>query len=183
MRVAHGWPIHVLMVLLAGVTALAGCTPTTRRSAPARWPAGEAPSPPAPPAPKPAITYAAPEAAARMIREAPDLFLLCVDTEEQYADGHIAGSVLIPVMALEISIERNDWFPALNRGRTPRKGQPILVYCSWKSCICPSIPAYSQVAAKTLVRKGFTDVTVLAGGMRDWSKKGLPVEKTPPPKG
>lgn len=181
MHVARAWSNRVPAVLLVWAAILTGCTEAERRPAPARPSTQVRPAPP--PAPQRTITYAAPEVAARMIRETPDLFLLCVDTEEQYADGHIAGSVLIPVMALDSGIERNDWFPALNRGRTPRKDQPILVYCAWKSCICPSIPAYSQVAAKTLVRKGFTDVTVLAGGMRDWMKKGLPVEKTPPPQG
>jgi len=179
-------PIPILTVVLAGAAVLAGCRDGDRRHAVRRTPANlsVAAEPPAPPpAPKPVVRYVGSEEAARLIRHTPDLFLLCVDTEEQYADGHVAGSLLIPVMALDVGIERNDWFPALNRGRTPRKDQPILVYCWWKSCVCPSIPAYSQVAAKILIRKGYTNVTVMAGGMRDWSKKGLPVETTPAPDG
>jgi len=172
------------MIILAALAAVAvaGC-------AERRMPAGDPnptpapaapraePSTPAPPAP--AARYLSVEEAARVIRENPDVFLLCVCTEEEYDRGHIAGSILIPVMGLEIGIERNEWFPEINHGRTPRKDQPILCYCWWKTCVCPSIPTYSQVAARILLRKGYTNVSIIAGGMRDWTKKRLPVEKVP----
>jgi rhodanese-related sulfurtransferase len=167
----------------AAVLVLAGCTEHRRPSTvrPSARPAETAAATPSTRAAsaseaRPAPRYLSVEDAARAIREEDDLFLLCVATEEEYADGHIAGSVLIPVMGLEIGIERNDWFPEINRGRVPRKDQPILCYGWWKKCVCPSIPTYSQVAAKILIRKGYTNVAILAGGMRDWKKAGLPME-------
>jgi rhodanese-related sulfurtransferase len=167
----------------AAALVLAGCaeqrTPSAaRRTGPSLEAAEASRSAPAASAPEapPAPRYLSVKDAAREIRENPDLFLLCVATEEEYADGHIAGSVLIPVMGLDIGIERNDWFPGINRGRVPRKDQPILCYGWWKTCVCPSIPTYSQVAAGILIRKGYTNVAIIAGGMRDWKKAGLPVE-------
>jgi len=177
-------PVHKAMMLVALVAAatLAGCNERrvpagARPASPAPTTSQAAPSPPVPPAP--AARYLSVDEAARLLRDDPDVFLLCVCTEEEYDRGHIAGSVLIPVMGLDIGIERNEWFPEINRGRTPRKDQPILCYCWWKTCICPTIPTYSQAAARILFQKGFTNVSILAGGMRDWTKKGLPVEKSP----
>jgi len=171
----------------AAALALAGCA--ERRAPPFLPPTGpvsqaSAASPSAPAASAsaacPAPRYLSVEDAAREICENPDLFLLCVATEEEYADGHIAGSILIPVMGLDIGVERNDWFPEINRGRIPRKDQPILCYGWWKMCVCPSIPTYSQVAAGILIRRGYANVAIIAGGMRDWKKADLPVERGMP---
>jgi len=177
------WTARTVTWAAAAVLVLAGCTerrspPASPRTGPSPETAAASPSTPAASAPEPRPTprYLSVEDAAREIRENPDLFLLCVATEEEYADGHIAGSILIPVMGLDIGIERNDWFPEINRGRIPRKDQPILCYGWWKMCVCPSIPTYSQVAGGILIRKGYVNVAIIAGGMRDWKKAGLPVE-------
>jgi len=130
--------------------------------------------------PKPSVRWITPEQAFKEIQDDPDLFLLCVADKEEYDRGHIAGSVIIPVMGLERGLDRNDWWPDINFGRVPRRDQRILCYCWWKSCNCPSVPTYSQLARKILIRKGFRKIDIIVGGMRDWMKKGLPVEKTPP---
>jgi len=130
--------------------------------------------------PKPSVRWITPEQAFKEIQDDPDLFLLCVADKEEYDRGHIAGSVIIPVMGLERGLDRNDWWPDINFGRVPRRDQRILCYCWWKSCDCPSVPTYSQLARKILIRKGFRKIDIIVGGMRDWMKKGLPVEKTPP---
>lgn len=113
------------------------------------------------------------------IRRKPDVFLLCVADKEEYDRGHIVGSVLIPVRALRRFVERNTLWPEINKGRAPRKDQPIIVYCWWKPCDCPSIPTYSQLARTILLEKGFRDIAFINGGMRGWIKDNLPVEASP----
>ena len=113
------------------------------------------------------------------LRNDPNAFLLCVATKEEYDRGYIAGSVLIPVAALSWAIDKNELFPEINRGRIPRKDQKILVYCWWKSCECPAIPTYSDLAKKILQEKEFQKVGILDGGMKTWVQAGLPVQKKP----
>jgi len=121
---------------------------------------------PAPPKPKATVRWITPEQAWQEVQHDPDLFILCVADKEEYDRGHIAGSVIIPVMGLERGLEKNDWWPDINFGRVPRKDQKILCYCWWKSCDCPSVPTYSQLARKILLRKGYRDIDIIVGGMR-----------------
>jgi rhodanese-related sulfurtransferase len=121
-----------------------------------------------------------PRVAAGQIQENDDVFLLCVSSPEEYERGHIIGSALIPVQALAIAMAGRDPVPEINRGRRPRKDQRIIVYCWWKTCECPSQPTYSGVAWRWFQSKGYTNVSIIDGGMRAWLKAGLPVEKSPP---
>ena len=89
-----------------------------------------------------------------------DLLLLDVRTPEDYngEQGHIAGSVLLPVEQLEQRIdELADYLekPIITICRTDRK---------------------SSKAARILTQKGFADVRVAKMGMTDWNKQGYPIQ-------
>ncbi|HFQ13532.1 MAG TPA: sulfurtransferase [Gammaproteobacteria bacterium] len=89
-----------------------------------------------------------------------DLLLLDVRTPEDYngEQGHIAGSVLLPVEQLEQRIdELADYLekPVITICRTDRK---------------------SSKAARILAQNGFADVHVAKMGMTDWNKQGYPIQ-------
>jgi len=91
---------------------------------------------------------------------AEDLLLLDVRTADDYRgeQGHITGSILIPLEELEQRVdELSDYLekPVVTICRTDRK---------------------SAKAAQLLARKGFADVHVARMGMTDWIKNNYPVE-------
>jgi len=90
-----------------------------------------------------------------------DILLLDVRTAEDYdgEQGHIAGSLLLPLEQLEQRIDEiSDYYekPVVTICRTDRK---------------------SAKAAQLLAEKGFADVHVAKMGMTDWIKNRYPVEK------
>ena len=89
-----------------------------------------------------------------------DILLLDVRTAEDYdgEQGHIAGSILLPLEQLEQRIdELNDYY------------EKTVV------CICRT-DRKSAKAAQILAEHGFADVHVAKMGMTDWIKNNYPVE-------
>ena len=86
-----------------------------------------------------------------------DIFLLDVRTEEEYDEGHLDNSVLIPLQELELRLNE---IP---------KDKPILVYCRSGN--------RSRQAAKILIDNGFLEIYNMTGGITDWQEKGYPVVK------
>ena len=89
-----------------------------------------------------------------------DVLLLDVRTPEDYVgeQGHVVGSLLIPLEELEQRIEEIDDYlekPVVTICRTDRK---------------------SAKAAQLLAQHGFADVHVAKMGMTDWIKNNYPVE-------
>jgi len=84
---------------------------------------------------------------------------LVLDVREpfEYAEGRVAGSVLLPLATVA---DRVDDFP---------KDQPVYVVCRSGN--------RSLVAARTLVEAGYTDVRNVEGGMIAWASAGLPVQR------
>ena len=162
-----------MVILLAAAACGEGCRPDD----PSRAKLYEYPPTTVRPKRKPGdrVRWLAPEEARRELRGQSDVFLLCVATKEQYDRGHIAGSVLIPVMGLKAGLERNDYYPEINQHRIPRKDQRIICYCWWKPCICPVVPTFSELAGKVLLKNGYKNVAVIDGGMRAWIESDLPV--------
>jgi len=105
-------------------------------------------------------TIDAPELKQRLDKNE-ELLLLDVRTAEDYVgeQGHIAGSILIPVEELEQRIDEIGEYlekPVVTICRTDRK---------------------SAKAAQLLAKKGFVDVHVARMGMTDWIKNEYPIEK------
>ena len=164
--------------LAAAALALAGCEPGKP---------GSAVSTPDLTYGNPRMTYRNPRdrenwvssiLAGEMIREDPNLQVLCVANIEDYRAGHLPNSMLIPVTGLRLAVDDNTLYESINHGRTPRKDRPLLVYCWWNTCHCPSVPTFSELARQILREKGFTDVYSIEGGMLAWKAEGMPYEKT-----
>ena len=162
---------------LAATMALAGCEPegtiTAERPADARARLNYR-------NPRDRANWLTPAQAQQMIREKPDLQVLCVANIEDYRAAHLPDSMLIPVTGLRLAIDDNTLYEAINHGRTPAKDRPLLVYCWWNACKCPSVPTFSELARQILREKGFTDVYSIEGGMRAWIVAKLPYEKNEP---
>ncbi len=85
------------------------------------------------------------------------LVLLDVRTPEEYTgDGHVAGSVLIPVDQIQTRLGELS------------KATPIV-------CICRS-GNRSQTACATLAANGYTGLRNVTGGMHAWTAAGYPIE-------
>ena len=86
-------------------------------------------------------------------------FILDVRTPQEFATGHIKGSVLLPVKELFSQMEK----------LAGHEDDPILVVCATGN--------RSTVASHLLMRAGFTRVYNLTYGIKDWIRRGHPVVK------
>ena len=80
-----------------------------------------------------------------------EYLLLDVRTQEEYDEGHIEGSTLIPLGELENRLDEISDY----------KDKPVLVYCRSGN--------RSLTASNTLIDNGFTDVHNLLGGIGAWN--------------
>lgn len=100
-----------------------------------------------------------------LIEEEPDLMILDVREESEYAAGHIEDAVLVPRGTLEGAADPN------YKKRHPELCQaherPIVVYCS--------TGGRSAMAAATLRAMGFDMVYNLMGGFDLWEAEDYPV--------
>lgn len=88
----------------------------------------------------------------------PDLVLF-TDTSEDFSQGHTPGAKWITRSWLEVEIAE----------AAPSKGASIIVTCR--------DGRGSTLAAATLQGLGYTNISVLDGGMAAWKQAGLPVEE------
>ncbi len=100
----------------------------------------------------------APDAAQQQIQNAKP-FLLDVRETAEVTKGKIAGSVNIPIRELPKNLTK---LPA-------NKTAPILTYCA-----VGYRGGMSVIVLRTL---GYTNVRTIKGGLGEWEKAGLPVEK------
>lgn len=88
------------------------------------------------------------------------VLVLDVRTPVEYKeDGHIPGSILIPVQVLPQYIKEIEKF----------KDKKVLVYCRSGN--------RSMVASRFLEQNGFKHVYNLKDGIVGWKKNNLPIEK------
>ncbi len=101
---------------------------------------------------RPAITYEqiAPEEAVSYMVNDNESIILDVRTEEEFANGHIKGAVLIPHEEIEAKAE----------SMIADKERLILVYCR--------SGRRSKIAAEKLVELGYSNVKEF-GGIIDWN--------------
>ena len=92
----------------------------------------------------------APDEAKKLMDSESDYITLDARTAEEYAEGHIAGALLIPYD--EISARAGD--------ELPDKEKLILVYCR--------SGRRSKIAAETLAELGYTNVKEF-GGIINWT--------------
>ncbi len=90
-----------------------------------------------------------PQEAKKIMDEHTDIIILDVREQEEFDEGHIKGSILIPYT--EISERAEEMLPD--------KDKEILVYCR--------SGRRSKIAAEALVKLGYTNVKEF-GGIIDW---------------
>lgn len=90
-----------------------------------------------------------PEAAKALMDTEQDYVIIDARTEAEFAEGHIAGAILIPEYEIAERAE----------GELPHKDQLILVYCR--------SGRRSKIASQILVFLGYTNVKEF-GGIIDW---------------
>ena len=100
-----------------------------------------------------------------IIEDEPELLILDIREESEYAAGHIENAVLVPRGTLEGAAD-----PAYKK-RNPELCQaherPIVVYCA--------TGGRSAMAAMTLTQMGFETVYNLWGGIELWDSEEHPV--------
>jgi rhodanese-related sulfurtransferase len=82
---------------------------------------------------------------------------------ELYRDGHIKGSVSLPVRQFDRLIDKF-------KEEYPIPATPIVVYSSAN----PSEDIHEL--AQYLFENGYTNVKVFVGGYEDWKREGYPIE-------
>ena len=83
-----------------------------------------------------------------------------VRTPEEYARGHIRQSKLIPLSNL------TEQLPLAKL----KQDKPVLIVCE--------SGMRARRAAALLAKEGYTDVSVLDGGIRSWQEAQLPIAKS-----
>lgn len=89
-----------------------------------------------------------------------DAVLLDIRKQEEFKKGHIVGARQIKSSELE----SND-FSKLEK----HKSQPIIVVCA--------MGMSAKKTASALLKAGFTEASVLQGGMNSWTSANLPTTK------
>ena len=106
----------------------------------------------------------APEVKRRLDEKGGDAVVLDVRTEREYGGrtGHIPGAVNLPVGDLTVRLQ------AVAGELETLKDHPVFVHCHNET--------RAARAARALRRAGFSDLSVIKGGIRGWMRHGLPVE-------
>jgi rhodanese-related sulfurtransferase len=91
----------------------------------------------------------------------PGVVLLEALPEKYFNDWHLPGARHFP----------HDQVKQLAAEVVPNKDAEIVVYCASATC------QNSHIAANQLTALGYANVAVYAGGKKDWSEAGLPIER------
>lgn len=86
-----------------------------------------------------------------------NIYLLDVRTPQEYSQGKLAGSVLIPISELQ------------QRLREVPRNKTILVYCA--------VGARSKPAANFLAHQGYKDVYNMTDGLVGWYRNKFPIQR------
>jgi rhodanese-related sulfurtransferase len=100
-----------------------------------------------------------------MRKATPDLLIVDIRESDEYAAGHIQGSLLVPRGILEASCDwgYSDTLPALAQARA----QPVVLVCRSGN--------RTALAALTLQQMGFEQVFSMKTGVRGWNDYELPL--------
>ncbi|MFA7404134.1 MAG: rhodanese-like domain-containing protein [Pelobacteraceae bacterium] len=86
-----------------------------------------------------------------------NIYLLDVRTPQEYSQGKLAGSVLIPIGEFE------------RRTREVPKNKTIVVYCA--------VGSRSKPVANFLSQQGYKDVYNMTDGIVGWYRNGFPIQR------
>lgn len=92
-----------------------------------------------------------------------DIILLDVRTPGEFGRGHPAGAVNVPLAELSGKL-------VANAGELEGlRGAPVYVMCRTAN--------RSPTAARTLIKNGFANVSVVKGGVNAWKRAKLPMDE------
>ena len=107
------------------------------------------------------VTETTPEAVRDRLGDGAPFVLVDVREAAEWDRGHLPGAVHLGKGVIERDIE----------AAVPDLDTPLVLYCGG---------GYrSALAAESLQRMGYTDVTSMDGGWRAWTEAGYPVEDGP----
>jgi len=86
-----------------------------------------------------------------------NIYLLDVRTPQEYSQGKLSGSVLIPIGEFE------------RRIREVPKNKTIIVYCA--------VGSRSKPVANFLSQQGYKDVYNMTDGIVGWYRNGFPIQR------
>jgi rhodanese-related sulfurtransferase len=86
-----------------------------------------------------------------------NIYLLDVRTTQEYTQGRLAGSVLIPIGEFE------------RRVREVPKNKTIVVYCA--------VGSRSKSVAGFLAQQGYKEVYNMTDGIVGWYRNGFPIQR------
>lgn len=86
-----------------------------------------------------------------------NIYLLDVRTPQEYSQGKLAGSILIPIGEFE------------QRIREVPKNKTIIVYCA--------VGSRSKPVANFLSQQGYKDVYNMTDGIVGWYRNGFPIQR------
>ena len=92
------------------------------------------------------------------LRDNPDAHLIDIREDSEWANGHATGAEHIGKGVIERDIEE----------KVPQKDAELILYCGGGF--------RSILAADALQTMGYSNVTSMAGGWREWRDSGAPVD-------
>lgn len=137
-----------ITVLIAAVLILSGCNSAPKQTTDSG--VRDEPS---------AMREVSPDEAETEVAKAYSQFI-DVRTPEEYAAGHAARAVNIPLDTLDQNMDRIE------------KNEPVYFICETGN--------RSKKAAEKLKEAGYNNVISVAGGTAAWKEAGLPIETAPP---
>lgn len=108
----------------------------------------------------PRVRSISPMEAKKMIEEQENLQLVDVRTPQEFAQGALPGSLLVPY---------NSWYTRdfLQKMGNYDRNKPLLLVCA--------VGGRSFAAAGLLMKNGFSDVYNLNGGLQAWAAQRVPL--------
>ena len=111
------------------------------------------------------VPFVEPKAVNELMVQGVEMVIIDVRTDEEFTSplGHVPGALNLAGTELDVRLANAD--DAIDE----LKGLPVFVMCRTHN--------RSPRAARMLTKAGFSQVAVIKGGMMNWSKQELPVEK------
>lgn len=107
------------------------------------------------------VEYVMPFELLKRVEAGEDVVILDIRSERDFARGHIEGAINLARRDLESRIS------AIEAAAGRREEQPLVVVCQ--------TDFFSIGAAKLLERRGYTNVSVMKGGIFRWKRQRLPL--------
>jgi len=98
----------------------------------------------------------------KLVTSKPDLIIIDSRRNEEYAKGHIEGSVSL----LDKTMTEDDL-----KNQVATKMTPVLFYCNGARCM------RSFKASKKAISWGYKNIYWFRGGWKEWQKKEMPVSR------